>query len=273
MYRLATTVNPQKFSTDPSVIESWSRFESVKQIIFIQPVCDLAALSTAINKLPPHFAQKLSVEVYPLISSVRGGLPPLPDLYSLARSLQKLHPNPHSPILFLNSDLIITSRTFFSSLTHSTKKADISYLFRYDITKTGAKLGFYLHGIDAFLIRSSSLLSEPPESFKNYSIGLPCWDHFMPIYTSSIASQNFLQIPTLIHIVHPTSNPGHYSAQIPYLLVDTIAASRLGRRLRPILLLLFQAACQSNLILSILHKLIVFPRLRAIGWPISRSRY
>ena len=272
-YRLATTVNPLKFSSNTTIIESWSHFASVDQIILIQPVCESDIISKAIKKIPLHIAKKLYLSTYEPIRCTRRGLPPAPDLYSLVITLQKLNPNTDAPILFLNSDLKITSSAFFSMLSHPTSMAEISYLYRYDITEAGTALGFYLHGIDAFLIRSPDVFRTPSDSLKNYFIGLPCWDHFLPLYTSSIASLNFLRSPALTHTVHPTSNPGHYSAQIPYLLADTIASSPLGKRLRPFLLLVFQAICQSNLALSILHKSIIFPRLRALGWRISRSRY
>ena len=272
-YRLATTVNPRKFLSDSSVLESWSNYSCVSQVILIQPEEDLTLLADSISNLPASLSKKLCIKSFKLIFPSHRILPPVPDLFSLVSTLQLLNPDTNAPILFLNSDLIITSEVFFRALSDKTKLADISYLFRYDKTASGLSLGFYNHGVDAFLLRSPSVFLNPKLSLKHYFIGLPCWDHFLPIYTSFIASQVFLRIPSLTHLVHSTSNPGHYSVQVPHLLSDILSTAPYCAPFRPILLIIFKLLCSNSILLSILHKSIVYPRLHAIGWPIARSRY
>ena len=271
--RLATTVNPIRFAKNHSTIKSWAAFDCIDQIILIQPSSDLSILLPAITQLPPHISKKVHLCTFVSVSTERSCLPPVPDLFSLATSLQQFSPSRESPIMFLNSDIVIRSQSFFSTLSTQQGSVDISYFFRCDESDLGAELGFYLHGIDAFLLRSSSVFQSPSEYLKDFFIGLPCWDQFLPLYTSSFATHNFLRIPTLRHQIHPTSNPGFYTAQVPYLLADVLALTSLGRLVRPFLLWVFKLLCRHKLALSALHKIIIFPRLRAIGWEIKRWQY
>ena len=277
-FRLVTTVNPGCLPRCLSGITSWLSCPQVVGVTLLQAPEEKHIIDNYIKDAYPDLGKRITTEPYCNFStsincSVVSSLLRLDVLLTFIGTYQD---NSIDTVLFLNSDILLSSDRFFSqvnSILHS--GSEVAFIHRLDIDCESCKqLGFYLHGIDGFIIkhyRPDPLLLKVAS---RYYVGMPGWDHILPlIYSPYVYSQSFLCSSSAQHCIHPTSNPGHYRSYASKLISDYICFGTGLSKCQVAIDWLLLRLCAIPFLLSLLHKLIVYPRLRSLGWSIRRKAH
>lgn len=270
-----TSVNPKNKQDALANITAWKSFSCVKSVKLIQSEHEFADISG-------FFGREDEVEVIStgsIANRKRSADNPkdLPRLSELiyCMGIESLRESNDVHYIYLNSDIIITDKGFFDDLGPVDKY--IALVHRKDVSsssKDGKVHGFYIHGVDGFCLNSVMLSGIVYGYSDMFYLGLPGWDQYLPLLTWLNGwRRRFVYSDFAIHKMHNTSNPGNHRLFANLLIVAYICEYYLKfeARFTQKMLAITSSMRSCYWMTSVMHKLVVFPALRTLGWKIRRK--
>ena len=274
---LYTSINIKNIKASLANIKLWHGYSAVQGIRLIQNDRESLEISSYVYDLDwIRVINTESVDIHTRSWVNSKELPSLQELISCMSHESAV--NKRRAIYgYLNSDIIITSNSFFEEVGSVDKC--ITLVHRKDIASCNGRVeekGYYMHGIDAFFVNTMMLKGVEYRCSDMFYLGLPGWDQYLPLLCwINHWPQRYLTSENATHKIHETSNPGSYRVFANRLIIAYVCEYYLKIRLdftRRILSVMTGIG-GNYWMTSMVHKLVVFTALRSLGWRIQRKSH